>query len=258
MYRISVIVGIILISSVCNAFSEISWWTVSTGKERVIEFISEDIKLYCHGGCHAYTVAGRPDEIYVSPLSKDALTGLRQGKVEMSHSPKVGVLNVQSRALALMELDRFLKLDILFEDFPVRDYEKHPEIKYGGNPEGHNSVSPILRNGKEFVATLSSVRKTSERTTFGIPGIIPFFGRSTWFEKEKSLKGTFFLEIFDREHPTKPIVQLQKTFNDIWLLPSVFEMASWTQGAKEPFLVVADHENPIREKRVRILVFRLP
>jgi len=257
MYRISGFLGIILVASVGYAFTEISWWTISTGNDRVIEFLSEDIKLYCHGGCQAYTVAGRPDEIYVSPLSKDALAGLRQGKVKMSHSPKVCVLNLQSRALTLMELDHFMKLDIIFEDFPVRGYEKHPEIEYGGNPEGHNYVAPIQRNGKEFIATLSSVRKTSEKTSFGIPGIIPFFGRLEWFQKEEFHKGTFFLEIFDREHPSKPFVQLQKKFNDLWLLPSIFEMASWTQGAKEPFLVVVDRENPITERRGRILVFRL-
>ena len=45
-----------------------------------------------------------------------------------------------------------------------------------------------------------------------IPGIIPFFGRSKWFQKEESHKGTFFLEVFDKEHPSKPIVQLQKKF----------------------------------------------
>jgi hypothetical protein len=33
-------------------------------------------------------------------------------------------------------------------------------------------------------------------------------------------------------------------------------VASWTQGAKEPFLVVVDHENPIKEHRGRILVIR--
>ena len=244
-------------ASVCHAFTEISWWTISTGKDRVIEFLSEDIKLYCDNGCQAYTVAGRPDEIYVLSIGKDILIRLLRGEKIKGPSDKIYVLNLQSRTLALMELDHFLKLDIIFEDLSVRRYDNYPEIKYGGNPEGHNYVAPIQRNGKEFIATLSSVRKTSEKTSFGIPGIIPFFGRSEWFQKEESHKGTFFLEIFDREHPSKPFVQLQKKFNDLWLLPSIFEMASWTQGAKEPFLVVVDRENPITERRGRILVFRL-
>jgi hypothetical protein len=256
MFKNILILGILLSASVCHAFTEISWWTFSAGEDRAIEFLSEDIDLYCHGGCKAYTVVGRPDEIFVSSIGEYALKHLRQGKVNMSHSPDIYVLNLKSRAVTLMGLDRFLKLDITFEDFPVRGYEKHPEIEFGGNPDGHKYVASIQRKGEEFIATLSSVRKTSEKTTIGIPGIIPFFGRSKWFQKEESHKGTFFLEIFDKEHPSKPIVQLQKKFNDLWLLPSILEMASWTQGTKEPFLVVVDHENPITERRGRILVIR--
>jgi hypothetical protein len=256
MYRILAIAGIILITSVCHAFTEISRWTISTGKERVIEFLSEDIKLYCDGGCQAYTVAGRPDEIYVLSMRSDILAALIRGEVITGPFQKVYVLNLQSNTLTRMELDRFVKLDIIFEDLPVRTYHKHSELGYGGNPDGHDSVAPIQRNGKEFIATLSSARKTSESITFGIPNIIPFFGRSEWFQKEKSYRGTFFLEIFDTKYPAKPIVQLQKTFKDLWLLPSIFEMASWAQGAKDPFLVVVDHENPIKEHRGRILVIR--
>jgi hypothetical protein len=254
MFKKSLILGILIVASVCHAFTGISFWTISEGEDRVIEFLSEDINLYCHGGCKAYTVAGRPDEIFVSSIGEDTLTGLRQGKVKMSHFPKVYVLNLESRAVTLMELDHFLKLDIIFEDFPIHRYEKHPEIEYGGNPDGHDYVAPIQRKNKEFIATLSSARKTSQKTTFGIPGIIPFFGRSEWFQKEDSHKGTFFLEVFDKEHPSKPIVQLQKKFNDLWLLPSILELASWTQGTEEPFLVIVDHENPITKRRGRILV----
>jgi hypothetical protein len=181
---------------------------------------------------------------------------LRQGNVKASHSSEICVLNLKSGVVTLMGLDRFMKLDIIFEDFPVRGYEEHPEIAYGGNPDGHKCVAPIQREGKDFIVTLSSVRKTSEKITFGIPSIIPFFSREKWFQKEKSHKGTFFLEIFDKDHPSRPIVQLQKECGDLRTLPSILEMASWTQGAEAPFLVVVDHENPITERRGRILVIR--
>jgi len=257
MFKNIIIIGVLLATSVCHASDEISWWTISAGKDHVIEFLSEDINLNCHNGCKAYTVAGRSDEIFLSSLGENILTGLRQGKLKMSYSPNIYVLNQKSRAVTLIELDRFLKLDIIFEHFPVHGYEEHQEIEYGGNPEGHDYVAPIQRKNKEFIATLSSTKETLEKTTFGIPGIIPFFGRSKWFQKEESHKGTFFLEVFDKENPSKPVVQLQKKFNDLWLLPSIFEMASWTQGAKEPFLVVVDHENPITKGRGRILVLQL-
>lgn len=244
------------LTSICQAFTEISWWAIPEGKERVIEFISEDINLHCHGGCQAYSVAGRPDEIYVLSVRNDTLKALLRGDSIKGLSPKVYLLDLNSRASTIIALDRFLKLDILFEDFPVHRIEQHPEIKFGGNPDGHQYVAPIQRKEKSFVATLSSVRKTTEKTTFGIPNIIPFFGRSKWFQKESSHDGTFFLEIFDTADPAKPFVQLQKEFKDLWLLPSVLETASWTQGAKDPILVVVDHENPIKKRKGRILVIR--
>ena len=215
MFKYTIILGILLAANSCHTFTEISWWTISAGNDRMIEFLSEDINLHCYGGCKAYTVTGRSYEIFVSSIGEYTLEGLRRGDVKMGHFPKIYVLNLKSRAVKLMELDHFLGLDIIFEDFPVRGYEKHPEIEYGGKTDGHNYVAPIQRKGKEFIATLSSARKTSEKTTFGIPGIIPFFGRSKWFQKEESHKGTFFLEVFDKEHPSKPIVQLQKKFNDL-------------------------------------------
>ncbi len=252
-----IIMSILLAANVCHAYTETSWWTISSGKDRVIEFLSKDINLYCYSGCHAYTVANRPDEIYVLSTRKDILKALIQREAKQEHSQKVYVLNLHSRVLTLIELDAFLKLDIIFEDFPVRSHTEHSEINYGGNPDGHNYVAPIQKKGNEFIATLSSAKITSEKTTFGIPSIIPFFGRTKWLQKEKSHKGTFFLEIFDAEHPSQPIIQLQKKFKDIWLLPSIFDMATWVQGSKKPFLVIVDHENPKSERTGRILVFRL-
>jgi len=199
-----VTLGIILSASVFHAFTEISWWKITAGNDRMIEFLSEDIKLFCYNGCEAYTVAGRPDEIYVLSIKKYILKRLLSGEKINGPFQKVYVLNLQSRTLAFMELNHFLKLDIIFEDLSVRRYDHYPEIKFAGNLEGHDYVAPIQRNDKEFVLALSSVRKTSEKITFGIPGIIPFFGRSGWFQTEESHKGTFLLEIFDRNQPSKP------------------------------------------------------
>lgn len=221
----------------------------------MIEFETTE-RLFCGNYCYAFTVAGRPDEVFVSPFREHTLLGLRRGTVKMSHSPKVYVLNLKSRTVSLMDLDRFLVLDIVFEDLSVRGYEADQDLKIGGNPAGHKYVAPIHRVGKEFVAILSSVRKTSEKTTFGTPSIIPFMGRQKWSQKEKSHSGTLFLEIFDKENPSRPIVQLKKEFSDLAHLPSIFEMASWTQGAPESLLVVVDNESTIKKKRGRILLLR--
>jgi hypothetical protein len=149
-------------------------------------------------------------------------------------------------------------LDILFEDLPAGRHEDYSELAFSADPEGHGFklVAPIRKMDKEFVATLSSARKTTEKTTFGIPSIIPFFGRGSWLQKEEFHSGTFFLEIFDKGHPSKPVVQLQKVFKDKWLLPSVFDVATWAQGTKEPILVVVDDENPSRHRKERILLIQ--
>lgn len=255
MFKNMLILGILTSANICQAFTEMTLWTISAGAGRVIEFHSKE-RLFCGNYCYSFSVVGRPDEIFVSPFREHTLSGLRHGKVKVSHSYMVYVLNLKSKTIDLMELERFLGLDIVFEDFPVRGHEAHPELKYGGNPSGHEYAAPIQRMGKEFVATLSSIRKTSEETTFGTPSIIPFLGRQKWFQKEKSHSGTFLLEIFDKGHPSRPIVQLQKEFRDLRRLPSIFEMASWTQGAEEPFLVVVDNESTINKGRGRILLIQ--
>ena len=248
--------GILLAAGVCHAFSEQSLWTISAGEDCVIEFQSED-RLYCGNYCYSFAVVGRPDEIFVSRSDANTLSRYRrEQRIKFSPHEKVYVLNLKSKMVSLMTPERFLQLEFIAEALPVDKFSDYPELQYGGNPDAHEYVAPIQRVGKEFVATLSSVRKTSEKTTFGIPGIIPFFGRSEWFQKEKSHSGTFFLEIFDKERPLKPIVQLQKKFRDLWLLPSIFKMASWTQGAKEPFLVVVDNDSLIKNKKGRIFLIR--
>jgi len=249
--------GVLCTATVCHAYLEISWWTVCEGEARVIEFLSDE-ELFCGQHFHAYAVAGRTDEIFVTTLGEDTIDGIRTGRTQGYSPPKVYALNIKTRTAHTMALERFLELDILFEDLPVDGYEDYPEFAFGADPEGHGIgwVAPIRKMGKEFVATLSSERKTTENTTFGIPNIIPFFGRSKWFQKEESHSGTLFLEIFDKDLPFKPVAQLQKVFKDKWLLPSVFEVATWAQGTKEPILVVVDHENPVKHRKERILLIR--
>ena len=256
MFKSILFSGMLLSSGVCHAFSRISLWTIAKGETRVVEFLSEDSRIYCSNLRCSFVVVGRPDEIFVSTLRADTLSRLRLGEIQMNPSPDIYVLNLKSKTIRIIASDRFVELDIVFEDLPVSGHEDHPEFNYGGNPAGHKYVAPIQRMGEAFYATLSSERKTSQKTTFGIPGIIPFFGREKWFQKETSHTGTFFLEIFHKEHPSDPIVQLRKEFKDLWLLPSICEMASWTQGAKEPLLVVVDNDYRTKKIKGRILLIR--
>lgn len=244
-------------TTLCHAYLKISWWTISAGGERVVEFLSEE-KMFSSQRFYAYAVAGRPDEIFVTTLDSKSINGFRTGEIHGYRPPKVCVLNVKTDTEHTMDIDRFLKLDILFEDLPAGRHEDYSELSLGADPEGHGSklVAPIQKAGKEFVAALSSERKTREKITFGIPNIIPFFGRGRWFQTEDTHSGTLFLEIFDKDLPSKPVVQLQKGFKDKWLLPSVFDVMAWAQGAAEPILVVVDHENPVKHGKERILLIR--
>lgn len=220
-----------------------------------MEFLSDE-ELFCGQRCYAYTVVDRPDEIFVSRIQKRFLLGIREGRVKGYRSPRIYALHLKTGTMSVMSLEPFLELDIVFEDLPVRRHDDFPGLKYAANTEGHQYVAPIHKMGRDYVAALSSARETDEKTTVGVPGIIPFFGRSKWVQKEKSHSGTFFLEVFDKGHPSKPIVQLQKGFKDMWLLPSVFEVATWVQGKEHPILVVVDRENPKRTKKGRILLIR--
>ena len=256
MLKKLLILGILISAGVCHASTEMSLWTISVGEDRVVEFLSKDLRPYCGIICSSYAVVERPYEIFVSSTRKDILQRIRSGEVEIGPPSNVYVLNLKTKTVNLISLNRFLELDIIFEDLPVGGYEDYPEIKYGGDSDGHRYVAPIKRRGNEFIAALSSEVKTTEKTTFGIPSIIPFMGRQKWFQKEKSHDGTLFLEIFDRKNPAKPIVQLQKQFKEHRFLPSIFEVASWTQGAMEPFLVIVDNESLINKQKGRILVIR--
>jgi hypothetical protein len=254
MFRNGVISVILVAASVCYAFAGDDFWTVSKGADCVTEFQSERLP-YPHY-CSSYTIVGRPDEIFVSSSRKDTLMGIRRGEFKASPSGKVYVLNLKTKTASTMRLDRFLGLDILFEDLPVGGYEDHPELKYGGEPDAHSYVAPIRRNGKGFVATLSSRGEAIQKTTFGLPSIIPFWGRKKWFEKEIFYSGTLFLEVFDEGRPSEPIVQLQKMYRDRTYLPPIFKMASWAQGSERPFLVVVCEGNRTKGIPARVFVIR--
>lgn len=245
----------LIAGNACHAFEAEDVWKISKGTEFVTEFRFRH--LPCIEDCHAFSVAGRPDEIFVSSSRKDILLGIRRGQVQVHHDDKISVLNYKTKTASMMSLERFLKLDIVFEELPVSGYRDYPTLKYGGKPDEHNYVAPIRKNGKEFVATLSSKGRENEKTTFGMPGIIPFWGRTKWFQKETTYSGTLFLEVFDMERPSEPLLQLQKNYQNLSYLPSIFDMASWTQGSKPPFLVVVCAANLNKAIPARILLIRL-
>ncbi len=252
----SILIGaLILVASVAWSFYGNSPWTISIGSDRVIEFQSEKRISYCNRR-YAFVVAGQPDRIFLSPEDERSIKALRQGLEQMGYSPDIFILDENTATVEAIPFEQFLKLDIVFEDLPVGGPEKYPDIDCAGDPEGHSFNAPIRKKGREFVAVLSSDRKTFHKYSCCIPGIIPFFGRSQWIQKEPYHSGTLFLEIFDTEHPERPVARLEKTFKDVWLLPSIFDMACWVQGTEAPMLVVADNESTLKNIPGRVLLIR--
>lgn len=254
MFKNVLILAISIAASFGHAFAGDDFWTISKGADCVTEFQPKP-SLYPNY-CSSYTVVGRPDEIFVSSLREDTLLGIRRGQVQVKPSDKVRVLNLKTKTASVMRLDRFVELDIVFEELPVGRYYDHPELMCGGKPDAHAYVAPIRRNGKEFVTTLSSKGEATEKTTFGIPSIMPFWGRKKWFEKRTFYSGTLFLEVFDTQRPSEPIVQLQKSYQNHSYLPPIFKMASWAKGSEEPYLIVICSGNPSKGIPVRVFAIR--
>ena len=254
MLRNGFILVILVASSVCHAFAGDDFWTISKGADYVTEFQAKPLPYPNY--CSVYTVVGRPDEIFVSSIRNDTLEGIRRGQVKTRPSQKVYVFNLKTQTASTMSMDRFQELDIVFEDLPVGSYGNYPELKYGGEPDAHFYIAPIRRNGKKFVATLSSKGKATQKTTFGMPSIIPFWGRKKWFEKKTFYSGTLFLEVFDEKRPSEPIVQLQKSYRNRSYLPSIFKMATWAQGSERPVLVVVCSGNMNVGIPAKVLVIR--
>jgi len=255
MAKTILIISILLTLTACHPWVDVGQWEISKGADCVLTFHPEYISSCNY--CYPFAAVGRPDEIFVSTLKAKTLSRIRQDQeLRKNFSVKVNVLNLKSETVSQIELDRFLQVEIITEDFPVNRFSDYPDLNHGGEPDEHVYVAPICKKGKEFVATLSSEHKTSDRTTFGIPGILPFMGRQSWFQKETYYSGIFFLEVFDKEKPLEPIVQLQKRFRNLENLPDINEMAKWTQGTEQPFLMAVNEGDPRSGIKGKIFLIR--
>ena len=250
------IISILLAASVCHAGPKVGQLEISEGADCVLTFEPEYIPYSIY--YFAFELVGHPDEIIVSPNHPD----YRFGSSE-HWQPKgrplgmyVFVLNLKSGKVSLMAWDRFLQLKVVSEVFHKELLSAYPELNYGGEPADFYHVVPIRKKGKEFVFAASLDGKRSEKTTFGIPSPIPFMGRKNFFEKETYYSGTIFLEIFDKERPLKPIVQFKKSVRNLERLPDIDEMARWTQGAEQPFLVIVERTNKLKKEKGRIFLIQ--
>lgn len=256
MIKKILIMSILLAASGCHAGQEVGQWEISKGADCVLTFQPEYIPFSTY--YFAFAVVGSPDKIIVSGARQDGKYGSAA-----SWQPKgrplgkyVFALDLKSGEVSLMGWNRFLQLEVVNEIFYDELVTDYPELNYKGEPADFHYVVPIRKKGKEFVAAASFDGKRSEKTTFGIPSILPFMGRQKWFEKDTYYSGTIFLEVFDKEKPLKPIVQFKKSVRNLDLLPMVDQTAVWTQGAEQPFLLIVESTNLLKKKKGRIFLIR--
>ncbi len=237
------IMSMLLATSVCYAGPKVGQWEISKGAGCVLIFQPEYIPYSAY--YYAFALVGHPDEIIVSPKHPDYPSGSSEYWQPKGRSSGmyVFVLNLKSGKVSLMAVDRFLQLEIVTEVFHKELVSAYPELNHGGEPDYFHYVVPIRKKGKEFVLAASLDGKRKNKTTLGIPSPIPFMGRKNFFEKETYYSGTILLEVFDKKSPLKPIVQFKKSIRNLERLPDIYEMARWTQGAEQPFLVIVEREN---------------
>lgn len=242
----------LLIASICTAGEVDGAWEISIGADYIQTFQTEyipDTSYY-----PAFALRGRPNEIIVFPgrLDVPLETNTSWQPRGLPHGLYVFVLNIKSGEVSLLTFDWFLKQETVKENFPRKFCSKYPELSYTGKNTGYAVVNQ--RKGREFIVAASCNSKTKKKTTFGIPSPMPFMGRQKFFETRTYYNGTVFLEVFEKESPLRPIVQLKQTFRNLDVAPVYGTTAAWVQGAETPLLIFVEKSIPEKEKKGKIFL----
>jgi hypothetical protein len=161
----------------------------------------------------------------------------------------VFVLNTKTEKISLMPFDQFMELKAVSEQFESPRLDAYPQMNTGGKMVDWPEMVSVRNREKAFVAAVSFDAKVREKTTFGIPSIIPFMGRQKFFEKDTFYSGVVFLELFEREKYDVPLVQLKKRFKSFKSYPGFSDLALWVQGAGRPVLILIEESNRRLGKR---------
>ena len=231
-------------------------WEISVGADSVITFEPEYVPAT--GYCYGFTVTGHPEKIFVSPVYPGIKLLAEQWQpVGKPPGIYVFVLDLKSEQVELMALERFLELDKT-KDIATRNWTSdYKKLACQGKTKTDTWAFPIQLDGKELVATTSFDSKKKQKSTFGIPSIIPFMGRQKWIEKEKpTFSGTLFLEIFTKENPSTPVVQFRKHFRNHTHYEHVSNLFTWAEGVKPPLLVVMESTDLTMNRKGKIFLAR--
>lgn len=250
-----IFVAALFVTSVCHADPSSEPWEVSIGTGKLKVFQTDYIPFATF--FFAYAVKHRPDEIFVSPGD---ITGLIRPQEYwtppgMPTGAYVFVLNIRTEKVSLMPFGQFRELKAVSEQFESPRPDAYPEMNTGGKMVGWSDMVSIRNRVKPFVAAVSFDAKAKEKTTFGIPSIIPFMGRQKFFQKDTFYSGIAFLDVFEKGKFDVPRVQVKKRFKNFNSYPGFSDLALWVQGAGRPILVlIEESDRRYGKKGVFILV----
>lgn len=232
---------VLLAASACQAAPSEKPWQATVGAAHVMTFESAHVPTLSDI-FYAYAVADRPGEVFVAMASAHDRFGPRElfrppgrpvGKYAFALDTRSGKVDFvpweELKRMALVEERRFGKMP--------RDF---PDLGYAGVPVDYLDCVVRWREGQTIVAALSFDQQEKERTTVGLPSIIPFMGRRKVIQRETRHSGTMFLEIFDTDHPETPLVQMTRRFRNYPSPPDIRDVAVWVEGADRPTLVTVD------------------
>jgi len=254
------IIVILISASICFAASggfESGPWIVSNGAENVLIFEPEYIPSTIYS--YALVVPGRSDEIFVTMSNPEKAYG--NGGWQPEGLPLgfyVYVLHLTSETVSLMAWEDFKRMEINTEFFHSKMVSAYPDLTYQGEPIDYYDVLPYTKDGREFILAPSFADNAKEKHTIGLPSIIPFMGRQKVVEKETFHSGIVFVEVFDRNYSKTPLVQFQRNYKKLTVLPQIRDMACWVQGADQPILVVVESTFMIKNQKGRIFVATFP
>jgi hypothetical protein len=234
-------IGALLAAGACHAATFRASWEITKGASQVRVFAPEEIPPI-ETDYHAYGLAQDPQTVIVSPSSRSYPHGPRYlwKPAGRSAGKYVYALDRKAGTVAPMAWEAFLNTAATEEKLQRYLPREYPPLAYGGRLDPTSEVVAITRQGKTFIAASSFDMEAREKTTYGIPSIIPFMGRQHFAEKNTFYSGAVILEVFDRDRPSTPLVQFKTRFRNLTRLPPFDTMACWAEGADQAFLVVVE------------------
>lgn len=164
------------------------------------------------------------------------------------------VLNIKTDKISFMPFKHFMELKVISEQFESPRPDAYPKMNTGGKMVDWADMVSIRNSEKPFVAAVSFDAKAKEKTTFGIPSIIPFMGRQKFIQTETFYSGFVFLDVFENGKFEVPRVQLKKRFKNFDTYPGFSELTLWVQGADRPILVFIEKISPRYGKKVLFII----